>query len=174
MENYLFYAVEVAGGKLTHPYSAQCDGLWARRHLLMDIINASKSKHAELFTYTKKILCVSYKSCFNISGPYYIKENVLLLNGYRYYKNNRCKGDRATWYCGKPKCKASVMISSDTVVCFKNQHIHAALFNVDDSIINLQQSAYDTAVGIPWSSRLNLQASWTALFSTQYFRHQQP
>ncbi|KPI99418.1 hypothetical protein RR46_03783, partial [Papilio xuthus] len=53
---------------------------------------------------------------------------VLHIGNHRYYKNNRSTGRKANWFCTKssckPKCRASVTVIDDAIVCFNNEHNH--------------------------------------------------
>lgn len=46
---------------------------------------------------------------------------------YKYYKNNRIRGPKATWYCNSRKhkaCPAAIVAFEDNVICYKNKHNH--------------------------------------------------
>ncbi|CAH2242333.1 jg19946 [Pararge aegeria aegeria] len=53
---------------------------------------------------------------------------VLQIGYYRYYRNNRSRGRKATWFCArnssKPGCKASVIVVDGMIVDVKNEHNH--------------------------------------------------
>lgn len=51
---------------------------------------------------------------------------VLDVGSYTYYRNNRSRGVKSVWFCGKRKkgCRASLILAEDVIMAARHTHNH--------------------------------------------------
>lgn len=85
--------------------------------------------------YLNNDFCLDMVTVFTFTPTFSSTRNgtpVLDIGDNRYYKNNRSKGPKATWFCSKRRlgCRASLIICDEDIISYKHSHNHRLITQV--------------------------------------------